>query len=89
MTVKTAVSFTERHHKYARKKVEEGSFASVSSVVASALEQAMLDEEERDASLKAMTETIRRRMKTPRDEFVLMDESETVFDEMRDLITSR
>ena len=89
MTVKTAVSFTERHHQYARKKVEEGSFASVSSVVASALEQAMLDEEEREASLEAMTETIRRRMKTPRDEFVVMDESDTVFDEMRELITSR
>ena len=29
MTVKTAVSFTERHHEFAKRKVQEGSCASV------------------------------------------------------------
>ncbi|MDA9009464.1 hypothetical protein N9K16_05855 [Alphaproteobacteria bacterium] len=83
MTVKTAVSFTDRHHVYAKKKVEEGSFSSVSSVVAAGIEQIMRDEEEREAALGAMADTIRRRMDTPREEWVIMDGNSVVFERAR------
>ncbi len=78
MTVKTAVSFTNKHHEFARKKVEEGSFASVSSVVASALEQAIKDEEERDVALEAMKETIHSRMELPKDQWIPWEQDNPV-----------
>ncbi len=64
MTVKSTVSFTDRHHEVARRKVEEGVFASVSSVTAAGLERMMQDEAEREAALEAMKETIKRRNPT-------------------------
>jgi len=73
MTVKTATSFTDRHHAFARKKVEEGSFASVSSVVAAGIEQLMRDEQERQTALEAMQDTIKKRMQLPRDQWVALD----------------
>lgn len=73
MTVKTTLSFTARHHKFLRDKVGEGVFASQSAAVASALEQMMRDEEERDLALQAMAEEIRARLDTPRDDYVPAD----------------
>ena len=88
MTIKTAVSFTDKHHKFARRKVEEGAFASVSSVVAAALEQAMQDEAERDAALEAMKDEIRARMATPREDFVPL-EGDDMFDRVRAQLEAR
>lgn len=73
MTVKTTLSFTERHHKFLLDKVGEGVFASQSAAVASALEQMMRDEEEREMALQAMAEEIRARLATPRDDYVAAD----------------
>ena len=73
MTVKTTLSFTERHHKFLRDKVGDGVFASQSAAVASALEQMMRDEEERELALQAMAEEIRARLVTPRDDYVARD----------------
>lgn len=70
MTAKTTVSFTDRHHQYAKSKVEEGVYASVSSLVAAGIEQVMREEQERDAALTAMQESIAQRMQTPRDEWI-------------------
>lgn len=83
MTVKTAVSFTDRHHEYAKRKVHEGASASVSSVVAQGIEKLIQDENERDAALVAMSDAIKARMQTPRCEFIAMDESDTLFDDVR------
>ena len=47
MTVKTTLSFTDRHHRFLTDKVGQGVFASQSAAVAAALEQMMRDEEER------------------------------------------
>jgi antitoxin ParD1/3/4 len=88
MTVKTAVSFTDKHHEFARKKVDEGAFASVSSVVAAGIEQVMRDEAEREAALEAMKDTIRQRMATPRSEFVPL-EGDDAFDRARAHIEAR
>ncbi len=70
MTVKTTLSFTDRHHGYLTRKVEEGVFATQSAAVAAAIEQMMRDEAEREAALQAMAEEIRARLATPREEFL-------------------
>ncbi len=89
MTVKTAVSFTDRHHEFARKKVDEGSFASVSSLVAAGIEQVMRDEVEREAALEAMKDTIKRRMETPRSEWVDMKDGDPMFARAKKRLSAR
>ena len=76
MTVKSTVSFTDRHHEFAQKKVKEGVFASVSSMVATGIEQVMQDEAEREVALEAMKKAIAQRMETPQDEWVTMDKDD-------------
>ena len=53
MTVKTTLSFTDRHHHFLSEKVGEGVFATQSAAVAAALEQMMQDDQERDVALSA------------------------------------
>lgn len=73
MTVKTTLSFTERHHLFLLEKVGEGVFATQSAAVAAAIEQMMQDEVDREVALSALSEEIRIRMQTPRSEFVDQD----------------
>ena len=82
MTVKSTVSFTDRHHQFAKRKVDEGVMPSVSSLVAMGIEQLMQDEAERSAALEAMKDTITRRMHTPREEWI-DHESDPMFDRLR------
>ncbi|PLL14768.1 hypothetical protein C0V75_04980 [Tabrizicola sp. TH137] len=70
MTVKTTLSFTDRHHSFLTEKVAEGVFASQSAAVAAALEQMIRDEEERAVALEAMAAEIRARMQTPPGAYV-------------------
>lgn len=70
MTVKTTLSFTDRHHRFLTDKVGEGVFASQSAAVAAALEQMIRDEEERAIALDAMADEIRGRMRTPDAKYV-------------------
>ena len=70
MTVKSAVSFIDEHHAFAKAAVERGEFASVSAVVAAGIQRLRDEEGERRARLDAMVEEIRRRAETPDDEFV-------------------
>ncbi|WP_223850331.1 hypothetical protein [Paracoccus yeei] len=70
MTVKTTLSFTDRHHRFLTEKVGAGVFASQSALVAAALEQMIQDEEEREIALGAFADEIRSRLQTPRDAFV-------------------
>ena len=70
MTVKSAVSFIDEHHAFARAAVERGEFASVSAVVAAGIQRLRDEEGERRAILDAMAEEIRRRAESPDDEFV-------------------
>jgi Arc/MetJ-type ribon-helix-helix transcriptional regulator len=73
MTVKTTLSFTDRHHHFLAEKVGQGVFATQSAAVATALEQMMQDEQERDVALSALAHEIRSRMETPRDAFIDQD----------------
>lgn len=75
MTVKTTLSFTDRHHAFLVRQVEAGIFASQSAAVASAIEEMIQAEEEREVMLAALSEEIRERAKTPRDEFITEDEA--------------
>lgn len=70
MTVKTTLSFTDRHHRFLTEKVEAGVFASQSALVAVALEQMIQDEEEREVALGAFADEIRIRLQTPREAFL-------------------
>jgi len=76
MTVKTTLSFTDRHHRFLAEKVGEGVFASQSAAVSAAIELMMQDETEREVALAALADEIRDRMRTPRDAFV--DEDQVV-----------
>jgi Arc/MetJ-type ribon-helix-helix transcriptional regulator len=82
MTVKTSLSFTDRHHRFIAEKVAQGTFASLSGVVAAGVERMIEDELERDLALDAMASEIRRRMLTPVDEFVDLDH-DGMFDAIR------
>lgn len=70
MTVKSTVSFTDQHHQYAKDKAEKGESNSVSSVVAAGIELLIKDEQEREAAIQAMSESIRTRLSTPRKEWI-------------------
>jgi Arc/MetJ-type ribon-helix-helix transcriptional regulator len=75
MTVKTTLSFTDRHHHFLSEKVGQGVFATQSAAVAAALEQMMQDEQERGVALAALTHEIRARMETPRSAFIDQDDA--------------
>ena len=75
MTVKTTLSFTDRHHRFLVQKVNDGIFASQSAAVAAALEQMIQDEMEREVALTALAEEIRARTQTPHSEFVDRDQA--------------
>ena len=70
MTIKTTLSFTDRHHRFISEKVSEGVHATQSAAVASAIEQMMQDDREREIALSALAEEIRARMQTVRSEYV-------------------
>ena len=70
MTIKTTLSFTDRHHRFLSEKVGEGVFATQSAAVASAIEQMMQDDQEREIALSALAEEIRARMQAVRSEYV-------------------
>lgn len=75
MTVKTTLSFTDRHHRFLAHKVEEGVFATTSAAVASAVERMIEDDEARGVALDGMADRIRARMTTPPEEFVDAEEA--------------
>ncbi len=75
MTVKTTLSFTDRHHRFLARKVEEGVFATVSAAVAAAVEQMMEDERARETALGVMADEIRARMATPPASYIGIEEA--------------
>jgi Arc/MetJ-type ribon-helix-helix transcriptional regulator len=74
MTVKTTLSFTDRHHNFLMAKVRQGAFATASSAVAAAIEQLIEDEVQRENSLQAISSAISERMEVPRSEFTSGEE---------------
>ena len=70
MTVKTTLSFTDRHHNFLMAKVKQGTFATASSAVAAAIEQLIEDEVHRENALQTISSAIAERMEIPRSKFV-------------------
>ncbi|MBN7786547.1 hypothetical protein JYP51_16585 [Ponticoccus gilvus] len=75
MTVKTTLSFTDRHHRFLKDQVDRGVYATASAGVAAAVEQMMLDEELRATMLDALAEELRARAATPATDY--LDENAT------------
>jgi len=75
MTVKTTLSFTDRHHRFLTEQVEKGVFATTSASVAAAVEQMMQDEEARQTMLGALAEETRARIATPRQDYTGEEEA--------------
>ncbi|MBV0892896.1 hypothetical protein KTN05_13695 [Paracoccus sp. Z118] len=75
MTVKTTLSFTDRHHQFLREQVEKGIYATASASVAAAIEQMIQDEEARQVMLSALADEVRSRASTPREAYVAEDEA--------------
>jgi len=63
--------------------------ASVSSLVAAGIERVMRDEAERETALEAMKDTIKRRMETTRNEWVEVDENDSMFANARKHLKNR
>ena len=87
MTIKSSVSFTDRHHDFALRKSKEGQFGSVSSVVAAGIEQLMQDERERDEAIDAMSSAIKDRLATPEADW--KDGLDDLFVEVRRSLAAR
>ena len=89
MTVKSSISFTDRHHRFVRDKVDQGVFTSVSSLVALGIERLIQEEAEQQAMLAGLKDTIAVRMATPNDQWVTMDDSDGLFAEARERLNPR
>jgi len=85
MTVKTSLSFTDRHHRFLAQKVAEGVFASTSAAVAAGVERMIEDEAARETALASMEQEIRRRYATPPGQFVDL-EDDGAFDAARAVV---
>lgn len=70
MTIKTTLSFTDRHHRFVTEKVEQGVFASQSAAIAAALELMLRDEEERQIAIQRMEDEILARLTTSHAAYV-------------------
>ena len=82
MPVRTTLSFTQRHHDFMTKQVEEGIYATQSALVSAAIEQLILQDEAREAALISMTDEIRRRLNTPREEYIDWDPADNIITRM-------
>lgn len=83
MNVKISIELPERQLEFAERKVREGAYASVSEVIAESLRDAMLAEQEDADPLPGMKDEIRRRLALPDDQWIRMDENDTMFSDLR------
>jgi antitoxin ParD1/3/4 len=86
MNVKISIELPKRQLEFAERKVREGAYASVSEVIAESLQDTMLAEHEnmdRDDPVLAMKDEIRRRLELPDDQWIRMDENDTMFEDLR------
>lgn len=90
MNVKTTISLPEDLMRYAEKMVEDGQFPSVDTVLAASLENMMIREDQAavDEVLHVNGEELRRRLDTPIEETIAMDEDD-LFDRVRARVAAR
>ncbi|MDR6815605.1 antitoxin ParD1/3/4 [Neorhizobium sp. 2083] len=91
MNVKNSFTLSDRYLRYAERMVEDGQFPSVEKVIEAGIDSLMQADPaptgESDPLL-AMKDEIRRRMETPREEFIPMDQ-DNLFDRVRARIDAK
>ena len=79
MTVKTTLSFTDRHHAFLQRQVEAGVYATTSAAISDAIERMIEADLEFQAHVSGLADIVRERMKTPAEEHL---DAEDVFAEL-------
>lgn len=74
MTVKTTLSFTDRHHAFLKRQVHAGIYATTSAAIAAAVEGMIEDDMEFQAHVSGLADIVRERMKTPVAEYLDAEE---------------
>jgi Arc/MetJ-type ribon-helix-helix transcriptional regulator len=85
MNVKISIELPENQLEFAERKVRQGSYTSVSEVIAESMRDTILAESENGDKTDPVWETrheIRRRLETPDDQWITMDENDTVFEDL-------
>ena len=86
MTVKTTLSFTDRHHAFLQRQVEQGIYATTSSAIAAAVENMIQSEEEFRAHVSGLADLVKERLKTPIEEYL---DAEDVYRELMSELDGR
>lgn len=85
MNVKISIELTEAQMAFAERKVREGTYGSVAEVVSMGLQEMILSDENNAHVLQAvdsMADLIRQRLELPDDQWLAMDEADTLFDDL-------
>jgi antitoxin ParD1/3/4 len=85
MNVKISIELTDNQAEFVERLVRDGSYGSVSEIMQEHVRDLMLaDNDKGDESdpVWAMRHEIRRRMETPDDQWIVMDENDTMFDDL-------
>ena len=85
MKVKISIELPERHLEFAERLVREGHYASVSDLVQDHIRDLMLAQTDKPTNdpVMAMKDEIRRRLELPDDQWIRMDENDTMFTDLR------
>jgi antitoxin ParD1/3/4 len=89
MNVKVSIELPERYLEFAEDMVRDGAYGSLSELVEEHLRDLMLAQHDNKPTqehmdyLTAMKDEIRRRMELPDDQWIRMDENDTMFEEIR------
>ena len=85
MNVKISIELSERQAEFVDRKVREGAYASPSDFFAEQVRDVMLAEQEGvaiDDPVLARKDEILRRMQLPDDQWIPMDENDTMFERL-------
>jgi antitoxin ParD1/3/4 len=86
MNVRIYVDLSEQQMAFAERKAREGGYASVADVIVELVRDDMLAEYDKPANhdpVMAIKDEILRRMELPDDQWVRMDENDTMFPDLR------
>jgi len=85
MNVKISIELSERQAEFIERKVREGAYASPSDFFAEQVRDVMLAEHDGaavDDPVLAMKDEIRRRLQSPDDQWIPMDENDAMFERL-------
>jgi antitoxin ParD1/3/4 len=86
MNVKISIELTDNQAEFVERLVRDGSYGSVSEIMQEHVRDMMLSERDKgneDDPVTAMKDEIRRRLELPDDQWIRMDEHDTMFKDLR------